>query len=70
VHRYSTVLVIQSVVLLRDKHDKKHYVASITCKLAVPDPVRDADCRPGLWVDGLHELEGVGLGEIHICGGD
>jgi hypothetical protein len=30
----------------------------------------DADCPPALWVDGSRELEGLGVGEVHICGGD
>jgi hypothetical protein len=30
----------------------------------------DADCLPALWVDGSRELEGVGVGEFYVCGGD
>jgi hypothetical protein len=30
----------------------------------------DADCPPALWVDGSRELEGVGVGEVYISGGD
>ena len=30
----------------------------------------DADCPPALWIDGSRELEGVGVGEVYVCGGD
>lgn len=31
---------------------------------------KDADCPPALWVNGSRELEGVGVGEVYVCGGD
>jgi hypothetical protein len=51
-------------------HASREHVKRVRASIHQVQLGEDADCPPALWVDGSRELEGFGVGEIYVCGGD
>jgi hypothetical protein len=51
-------------------HASREHVKRVRPSIHQVQLGEDADCPPALWVDGPRELEGVGVGEVYVCGGD
>ena len=51
-------------------HASREHVKRVRASIHQVQLGEDADCPPALWVDGSRKLEGLGVGEVHICGGD
>ena len=51
-------------------HASREHLKRVRASIHQVQLAEDADCPPALWVDGSRELEGVGVGEIYVCGGD
>lgn len=51
-------------------HASCEYVKRVRASIHQVQLGEDADCPPALWVDGSGELEGFGVGEVYVCGGD
>lgn len=51
-------------------HTSREYVKRVRASIHQVQLGEDADRPPALWIDGSREIEGVGVGEVYVCGGD
>jgi hypothetical protein len=51
-------------------HASREHVKRVRASIHQIQLGKDADCPLALWVDRSRELEGVRVGEVHVCGGN